>query len=100
MVHEEAADQVMLVANSHWHNPIGGEQQTRVFDAAAGKDVVLGPCANVPAIKGAHSKSRDVGGVLVRFDFGDVGIAVHVDICRAGKLVAIYGAEVARMTEL
>jgi hypothetical protein len=39
VVHEEAADEVVLVADPGRRQPVGGEQQSGVLDAAAGKHV-------------------------------------------------------------
>ena len=39
VVHEEAPDEIVLVADPGRRHAIGGEQQSRVLDAAAGEDV-------------------------------------------------------------
>ena len=52
VVHEEAPDQIVLVADAGRREAIGGEQQSRVLDAAAGEDDRPSPAPGVRARQG------------------------------------------------
>ena len=98
MLVEEAADQVVAVADAARLLARGGEQQPRVLDAAGAERMEARPHreARVGRVVGAEHRAGDRGAVLRQPQVDEVGVEPEPDAPGGGDLGAVLVAEAHR----
>ena len=93
MFHEEAADQVVAVAEPGRLHVARVQQKARVLDPAGSEDEDAGDHLERFAVQGGHGHAVDHRVDWVPVDQGDVGVKDDLDVCGAIQLVAIVRSE-------
>jgi hypothetical protein len=98
MVHEVAADEIMLVADAAARSAVRREEQARILDPPAGEHERA--CRDLEPPSAERGDSKAAHTIASALDVDDVRIQVYVDIRRCRQLVAVDHPEVAGIAEL
>ena len=100
VIHEVAADQVVLIADPGGLVAVGSEQQAWRLNAAGRQDIGAGDDPKSRAGEGADPQAGDPAAGARGLDFGDVGVEISGHIVRSGDFVAVVTAEAGGRAEL
>src|SRR5918993_4375960 len=90
---QESAHQVMLIADTGWTCPVGGEQESRILESAGGKHEA--PCLNPeggPAESG-HLNALCGPRVIAQLDAHHIRINAETDVLGEDEIIAVAVGE-------
>ena len=96
MLHEEAADQAVLVAESASGRPAGQQKQAAVLNRTGSHDVIVGYDTQTRTSQGTDFRPRDAPAVSVGHQPEAGGVQTAANVCIPRKILPITRAEARR----
>ena len=100
VLHEAAPDPIPLIAEADLDLPVGGQQQARVLEPAAGQHISPRAHAEFLALERPDLERLHLGAGLVRLDIDEVCVQQDLEVCRRLELAPVDLAEPGRRAVL